>query len=40
MKRGQGLIIVVALLAIQALGVNVRDIFQDLGDELSAVAGP
>ena len=34
------LIIVVALLAIQALGVNVRDIFQDLGDELAAVAGP
>ena len=34
------LIIVVALLAIQALGINVRDIFQDLGDELGAVAGP
>ncbi len=34
------LIIVVALLAIQAVGITVRDIFQDLGDELGAVAGP
>ena len=33
------LVIVVALVAIQALGINVRDIFQDLGNELDTVVG-
>ena len=31
------LIIVVALVAIQALGINVRDVFQGIGDEMDTV---
>ena len=31
------LVIVVALVAIQALGINVRDVFQGIGDEMDTV---
>lgn len=33
------LIIVVALVAIQALGANVRDIFQRIADVMATIAG-